>query len=231
MAIVRSMVDRRSDRALYRQLADELRRQIVSGEFSPGSDLPSEKALEQSTGTGRDAVRQSHRRTPWRGPGGDPARPTVAGARVRSSQGRAGAGLSGGSGLNANTRGARAVRPAGRRAGTRGGDGRRRHGVPGRPSGGPMLSVVRAGRCRCRQPREQLLSRPLVGLALRPRLPGAGTPTLGTAPDAMTAAVGAATLAIAPTHEADRLAVVVGGDGRSFSARAGIEGQTVPDRR
>lgn len=53
------MIDRRRDRALYQQLADELRRQIRSGDLPPGADLPSEKALEQSTGIGRDAVRQA----------------------------------------------------------------------------------------------------------------------------------------------------------------------------
>jgi DNA-binding FadR family transcriptional regulator len=53
------MIDRRSGRPLYQQLADELRRRILSGELSPGADLPSEKTLEQTSGLGRGAVRRA----------------------------------------------------------------------------------------------------------------------------------------------------------------------------
>ena len=53
------VVDRRSDRALYHQLADELRERIVSGRLAPGSRLPSESELARVAGVGRDAVRQA----------------------------------------------------------------------------------------------------------------------------------------------------------------------------
>nr|MDT0660006.1 winged helix-turn-helix domain-containing protein [Micromonospora sp. DSM 115978] len=53
------MIDPRSDRALYRQLADLLRKQIGSGELAPGAQLPSETTLAQTYGLARPAVRQA----------------------------------------------------------------------------------------------------------------------------------------------------------------------------
>jgi DNA-binding GntR family transcriptional regulator len=53
------MIDPRSDRALYRQLADLLRDKILSGEYPPGSQLPSEVTLGQEYGLARPAVRQA----------------------------------------------------------------------------------------------------------------------------------------------------------------------------
>src|SRR5215213_106301 len=50
-------LDPHADRALYRQLADELRRRIMSGELVPGSKLPSESTLAQEYGLARPAVR------------------------------------------------------------------------------------------------------------------------------------------------------------------------------
>lgn len=52
-------VDPRSDRAVYKQLADILRNSIVSGQMPPGSTLPSENRLAQEHGVGREAVRQA----------------------------------------------------------------------------------------------------------------------------------------------------------------------------
>jgi DNA-binding GntR family transcriptional regulator len=52
-------VDPRSDRAVYKQLADLLRNGILSGELPPGSTLPSENRLAQEQGVGREAVRQA----------------------------------------------------------------------------------------------------------------------------------------------------------------------------
>jgi DNA-binding GntR family transcriptional regulator len=51
------MLDRRSGRALYRQLADALRAQITSGELPPGSHLPSESYLQASYDVSRDVAR------------------------------------------------------------------------------------------------------------------------------------------------------------------------------
>jgi DNA-binding GntR family transcriptional regulator len=52
-------IDRRSDRALYLQLADILREEILSGELPPGASLPSEKTIAQRHGLGLPAVRQA----------------------------------------------------------------------------------------------------------------------------------------------------------------------------
>lgn len=53
-------VDRRADRALFRQLADVLREDINAGELAPGQRLPSETELIEryrvSRGTARDAI-------------------------------------------------------------------------------------------------------------------------------------------------------------------------------
>ncbi|MGH3750476.1 MAG: GntR family transcriptional regulator, partial [Micromonosporaceae bacterium] len=53
------MISPRSDRAKYRALADDLKRQIESGELAPGALLPSEAALEQETGMSRITIRQA----------------------------------------------------------------------------------------------------------------------------------------------------------------------------
>jgi DNA-binding GntR family transcriptional regulator len=53
------VLDPRSDRALYRQLADILRGKIVSGELQPGSKLPSEMTLAQEYDLARPAVRNA----------------------------------------------------------------------------------------------------------------------------------------------------------------------------
>lgn len=47
----------RSDRPAYKQLADLLRQQILSGELPPGAPLPSETRLMQELGVGRNTVR------------------------------------------------------------------------------------------------------------------------------------------------------------------------------
>jgi GntR family transcriptional regulator len=52
-------VDPRSDRPIYRQVADILRDQITNGTLAPGAMLPSEKQLADTYGIGRDAVRQA----------------------------------------------------------------------------------------------------------------------------------------------------------------------------
>ena len=51
-------LDRRGDRALYLQIADQLREQVVSGKLAPGSRLPSEHSLMATYGASRDTVRK-----------------------------------------------------------------------------------------------------------------------------------------------------------------------------
>lgn len=51
------MIDPRSDRPIYRQVADELRRHIVTGDWPAGAELRSEDDLAAEYGVGRDAVR------------------------------------------------------------------------------------------------------------------------------------------------------------------------------
>ncbi len=46
--------------SLYRKLADDLREQIVSGDFPPGSELPSEAQLGRQFNVGRDTVRRAY---------------------------------------------------------------------------------------------------------------------------------------------------------------------------
>lgn len=46
------MINRRLERALYRQLADILRDMILNGEYSPGEKLPSADALVRTYGIG-----------------------------------------------------------------------------------------------------------------------------------------------------------------------------------
>ena len=52
-------IDSRSDRAVYLQVADIVRSDIVKGRLKPGDDLPSEAALGQTLGVGREAIRQA----------------------------------------------------------------------------------------------------------------------------------------------------------------------------
>ncbi|GAA5021799.1 hypothetical protein GCM10023317_65440 [Actinopolymorpha pittospori] len=52
-----TMIDPNADRALFRQLADQIRERISAGEFEPGQMLPSEAALGQEYGLARTAVR------------------------------------------------------------------------------------------------------------------------------------------------------------------------------
>jgi DNA-binding GntR family transcriptional regulator len=47
------------DRPVYHQLADELRRQIMSGRIASGSQLPSESELAHTYGLGRGVVRMA----------------------------------------------------------------------------------------------------------------------------------------------------------------------------
>ncbi|WP_178379733.1 GntR family transcriptional regulator [Cryptosporangium aurantiacum] len=51
------MIDPHGDRAVYRQLADQLRADIASGEYGPGSAIPSEMTLMQRYGVARNTVR------------------------------------------------------------------------------------------------------------------------------------------------------------------------------
>ena len=52
-------IDQASFEPVYRQLARILREQIQAGELHPGAALPSEAALSQTFGVGRDAVRDA----------------------------------------------------------------------------------------------------------------------------------------------------------------------------
>lgn len=54
---VRRMIDPQGDRAVYRQLADQLRAAIIGGEYGPGSAIPSEMTLMQRYGVARNTVR------------------------------------------------------------------------------------------------------------------------------------------------------------------------------
>jgi GntR family transcriptional regulator len=53
------MIDPSADRAVFRQLADLLREQILSGALAPGQALPSETRLTQDYGVSRNTVRQA----------------------------------------------------------------------------------------------------------------------------------------------------------------------------
>ncbi|WP_328461491.1 winged helix-turn-helix domain-containing protein [Actinoplanes sp. NBC_00393] len=53
------MIDHSADRAVFRQLADLLRRQIESGELAPGEALPSELRLADDYRISRTTVRQA----------------------------------------------------------------------------------------------------------------------------------------------------------------------------
>lgn len=52
-------IDKSLDRSAFQQIADELRRAIESGEFAPGSALPSEAQLMEHFGVARMTVRQA----------------------------------------------------------------------------------------------------------------------------------------------------------------------------
>ncbi len=54
-----AQIDKSSDRAAFRQIADELRRAILSGEYPPGAALPSETQLIAHFGVARMTVRQA----------------------------------------------------------------------------------------------------------------------------------------------------------------------------
>ena len=54
---VPDMIDPHGDRAVYRQLADQLRGDILAGEYGPGSVIPSETTLMQRYGVARNTVR------------------------------------------------------------------------------------------------------------------------------------------------------------------------------
>lgn len=51
------MIDHNSDRAKYKQLADDLREEILSGRLQHDAAIPSEKRLQQEYGLSRTAVR------------------------------------------------------------------------------------------------------------------------------------------------------------------------------
>lgn len=53
------MIDPDSDRAVYRQIADDLRELITSGHIGPGRLLPSSRRLEQEYGVSRETVRRA----------------------------------------------------------------------------------------------------------------------------------------------------------------------------
>ncbi|MFC7527058.1 winged helix-turn-helix domain-containing protein [Actinoplanes sp. GCM10030250] len=53
------MIDHSADRAVFRQLADLLRRQIETGELGPGDPLPSELRLAEDYDISRTTVRQA----------------------------------------------------------------------------------------------------------------------------------------------------------------------------
>jgi GntR family transcriptional regulator len=54
-----SAIDRRADRPVYKQVADDVRRRIAAGEFAPGTALPSEPVLSrQYDGISRTLIRQ-----------------------------------------------------------------------------------------------------------------------------------------------------------------------------
>jgi GntR family transcriptional regulator len=58
-SLARVIIDPRSDRPVYKQVADDLRRRITTGEFDPGDPIPSEKEIEGYYSVGRTTARQS----------------------------------------------------------------------------------------------------------------------------------------------------------------------------
>lgn len=53
------MVDPSADRALFRQIADDLRARILGKEYPPGSPLPTEAAMIHKYDAGRMTIRQA----------------------------------------------------------------------------------------------------------------------------------------------------------------------------
>jgi GntR family transcriptional regulator len=54
---VRGMIDPHGDRAVYRQLSDQLRAEILNGVYAPGAVIPSETTLMQRYDVARNTVR------------------------------------------------------------------------------------------------------------------------------------------------------------------------------
>ena len=59
MAMVALVIDRRDSRALYRQVADDLRSAVEHGVYERGDVLPSEAELSRHYGVGRDVARRA----------------------------------------------------------------------------------------------------------------------------------------------------------------------------
>src|SRR6266487_4316868 len=57
--LVAPSIDPADPRAVYQQIADDLRTQILSGDLGPGSPLPSETELVRQYGSSRGPVRQA----------------------------------------------------------------------------------------------------------------------------------------------------------------------------
>jgi GntR family transcriptional regulator len=57
--LVAPSIDPADPRAVYKRIADDLRRQILSGDLAPGSVLPSETELVRQYGSSRGPVRQA----------------------------------------------------------------------------------------------------------------------------------------------------------------------------
>jgi DNA-binding GntR family transcriptional regulator len=53
------MIDPTSDRAMYQQIADDLREAILSGRLADGARVPSEERLGQEHGVSRTTVRKA----------------------------------------------------------------------------------------------------------------------------------------------------------------------------
>jgi GntR family transcriptional regulator len=56
---VANVIDPTSDRAVYKQIADDLREAVRRGELAPGSQLPSEQELIERHGVARGTIRQA----------------------------------------------------------------------------------------------------------------------------------------------------------------------------
>ncbi|ROT31405.1 winged helix-turn-helix domain-containing protein [Micromonospora sp. HM5-17] len=51
------MIEFDPERAIWRQIADDIRRRVAEGEYAPGSRLPSETDLAQGYGVSRTTIR------------------------------------------------------------------------------------------------------------------------------------------------------------------------------
>ena len=60
---------------MYRQIAEDLRRQIEAGELAPGAQLRTELELREKYNASRNTVRDAIKLADHPGPGGDPAGP------------------------------------------------------------------------------------------------------------------------------------------------------------